>query len=54
MHSLLLFLYEVVFDNLLQTSAVWLDESFQLRVVQSADLIFVELFVELKQHAAFI
>lgn len=50
MYSLLLFLYEIVFDNFFQASAVRLDEALQLSVVQSANLIVIELLVKLKQH----
>lgn len=48
--SLFLFLFEVVFDDFLQASAVRLDETLQLSVVQSADLIVIELLVKLKQQ----
>lgn len=50
MFSLLLLLDEIVFDDFFQTSAVGLDEAFQLRVVQSADLVVIKLFVKLKSH----
>lgn len=50
MCSLLLLLDEIVFDDFFQTSAVGFDEAFQLRVVQSADLVVIKLFVKLKSH----
>lgn len=48
--SLFLFFLKVVLDDFLQPSAVRFDKAFQLRVVQSADLIVVKLFVKLKRH----
>lgn len=53
MHSLLLLLDEVVFDDLIQASAVRLDEAFHLCVVQSSDLVIVKLFIKLKRQAFF-
>lgn len=47
-HPLLLLLEEVVFDDLIQACTVRLDEAFHLRVVQSADLVIIELFIKLE------
>ncbi len=46
-HSLFVFLYEVVFDELLQSLAVRFDVALQLCVIQSADLVIVKLLVKL-------
>lgn len=49
-HSLLLFLFEVVFEDFIQTNTVWFDEPFQLSVVQRTDLNIIKLFIKLKRH----
>lgn len=49
-HSLLLFLFEVVLEDFIQTNTVWFDEPFQLSVVQRTDLNIIKLFIKLKRH----
>jgi len=46
-HTLFVFLYEVVFDELLQSLAVRFDVALQLCVIQRADLVIVKLLVKL-------